>query len=488
MRTPYSNQKRFDCQTVTQVQLNLQCRDEIIPVLRGLQHIYMQPQLRKEILGLVAQDVNHDSRTDRGRQGLDYWQILVLAGVRLGCDLDYDKLQDLAEQHRALRHVMGIGDWETKVDFSWRRIRDNVCLLQPSTIEKISQALVAEGHQLHPEAAKRVRVDSFVVETNIHYPTESSLIVDGVRKTIELCVTLADAMHASGWRQHQYLLKNIKQIARHIGRISSRKGPNYQKRLEKQYRQLLKQTRRILKRAEDLCEQALSQPAGDLDLAIQTASIKHFIELTKQVCDTAQRRVLEGETVPNEDKLFSIFEPHTQLYKRGKAGQPIQFGRLLLVYEDAVGFLLHQHVMNRDAQDVDVAVEQTRTLQERLQGRIEAISFDCGFHSEENQTQLAEIVPHVCLPKKGRKQSAQQNESASEQFRQARRRHAGVESAIGALQAGNGLERCRDKTELGFERYVALGMFGRNLHTLGKLLIAQDHESANAAYSKRSAA
>jgi hypothetical protein len=158
MRKPFSHQKRFDCQSVTEVQLNLSCRDEIVPVLRGLQHIYMQRELRDEILGLVAQDVNRGSCADRGREGLDYWQILVLAGVRLGCDLDYDKLQDLAEQHRALRQVMGIGDWETEVDFSWRRIRDNVCLLEPGTIEKISQALVAEGHQLHPDAAKRVRV------------------------------------------------------------------------------------------------------------------------------------------------------------------------------------------------------------------------------------------------------------------------------------------------------------------------------------------
>jgi len=118
MRKPHANQKRFDCHPVNQVQLNLNCRDEIIPVLRSLQHIYGTPALRQEILKLVALDVNHDSRYDRGREGLDYWQILVLAGVRLGCNLDYDKLQDLAEQHRALRHIMGIGDWETQVDFS----------------------------------------------------------------------------------------------------------------------------------------------------------------------------------------------------------------------------------------------------------------------------------------------------------------------------------------------------------------------------------
>jgi predicted GNAT family N-acyltransferase len=488
MRKPHSNQKRFDCHPVNQVQLNLNCRDEIIPVLRSLQHIYSVPTLRQEILGLVASDVNHDSRHDRGREGLDYWQVLVLAGVRLGCDLDYDKLQDLAEQHRALRHIMGIGDWQEHIDFNWRRIRDNVCLLQSATIEKICHALVAEGHALAPDAAKRIRVDSFVMETNIHYPTESSLIDDGVRKVIELSVDLADELNLSGWRQHQHLLKNIAQITREIGRIAARKGANYKQRMEKQYRRLLKQTGRILRRAQDLCEQALALPAAELDVAVQTSNIKHFMDLTQQVCNTARRRVLQGETVPNEDKLFSIFEPHTQLYKRGKAGEPVQFGRLLLVYEDAAGFIVHQHLMDRAAQDVEVAVEQTRELQLRLQSHIEEISFDCGFHSPENQTELAKIVPLVCLPKKGKHQSAEQNASATKAFRRARRRHSGVEAAIGVLQAGNGLKRCRDKTESGFERYLALGVFGRNLHTLGKLLIAREDESANAAYSKRQAA
>ena len=92
MRKPHSNQKRFDCHAVHQVQLNLNCRDEIIPVLRSLQHVYSTPSLRQEILSLVAADVNRDSRHDRGREGLAYWQVLVLAGVRLGCNLDYDKL------------------------------------------------------------------------------------------------------------------------------------------------------------------------------------------------------------------------------------------------------------------------------------------------------------------------------------------------------------------------------------------------------------
>lgn len=487
MRKAYSSQRRLDCESVPDVKLNLNCRDEIVPVLCALQHIYADPDLRHEILGLVAQDVNQSSRADRGREGMDYWEVLVLAAVRLGCDLNYDKLQDLAEQHRALRQIMGIGDWDEKTEFNWRRIHDNVCLLQPATIEKISHLIVAAGHEVDPEAIRKVRVDSFVVETNIHYPTESSLIFDGTRKVIELCVMLAACFDIEGWRQHAHLLTKVKQTARRISRISSRKGGQYKQRLEKQYRVLLDRTGKVLTRARELCETLENECDLDVKELAQLADLRIFIERTEHVRDTARRRVLEGEQVPNDEKLFSIFEPHTQLYKRGKAGQPMQFGRLVLVYEDAAGFIIHQHVMPRDAQDSQVVVPQTRNVQDRFEGRIEEASFDRGFHSPENQTQLAAILTHACLPKPGSQQAAQQEAEASLTFREQRRRHPGVESAIGALQAGNGLERCRDRTELGFERYVALGVLGRNLHVLGKLLIAQEDLGCKAAFSKRAA-
>ena len=489
MRKAYSTQQRFDCETVEDVRLNLNCRDEIIPILRALQQVYSQPQLRDEILDLVARDVNDNSRTDRGREGLDYWQVLVLASVRLGCDLDYDKLQDLAEQHRALRQVMGIGDWDEDINFSWRRIHDNVSMLKPETIEKISHLIVSEGHRLEPDAVKKVRVDSFVVETNIHYPTESSLIVDGTRKVIELCVLLSATFGSDGWRQADHLLKKVKQTARQINRVSARKGKDYKKRLKHQHRKLLGRTEKILSRARELSETLeKQQPSLDLASVSQLTDLNVFIERTEQVCGTARRRVLEGEQVPNEEKLFSIFEPHTQLYKRGKAGKPMQFGRLVLVCEDGAGFISHHYVMPRDAQDQDVVVSETQKLQDRFDGRIEEASFDRGFHSPENQEALSAIIKHPCLPKPGSKQSATQLAEATVSFHKARRRHPGIESAIGALQSGNGLKRCRDATELGFERYVALGILGRNLHTLGKLVIAQEDASAKAAYSKRLAA
>jgi len=489
MRRPFSEQTRLDSQAIPNVRLNLNCRDEIVPILAGLQHIYSQPQLRDEILNLVARDVNRDSRNDRGREGLDYWHVTVLASVRLGCDLDYDKLQDLAEQHRALRQIMGIGDWQECIDFNARRIGDNIRLLQPQTIEAISHRIVDEAYRMQPDAVKKQRVDSFVVETDIHYPTESSLIVDGVRKIMELCVKLYEGYDIVGWRQHEHLLKKVKQINRQITRISARKGANYKQRMQRQYCKLLGRAKGIFERATETCETLENEYEMDFIAIARIAEIKRFMGLTQQVCDTARRRVLEGEDdVPNEDKLFSIFETHTQLYRRGKAGQPNQFGRLVMVCEDAAGFISHHYVMPRDVQDQDVAVDQTRIMQERLQNRVEEISFDRGFHSPTNQIELADIVNDVCLPKPGIKQSVEQLEVASVKFHEARQRHPGIESAIGALQSGNGLVRCRDVGEAGFERYVALAVLGRNIQALGKLIISQHDDQAAAAISYRAAA
>jgi hypothetical protein len=485
MRKAFSRQRRLDCESIPNVELNLHCRHELIPILKALQQVYSQSSARDAILDLIARDVKGDARDDCGREGLDYWQILVLAAVRLGCGLDYDQLQDLAEQHHALRQIMGLGDWDEETSFNWRRIRDNVCQLRPETIDQISQLVVAEGHRLAPTAVEQVRADSFVVETNIHWPSESTLIRDGLRKIIELCVLLATLWGLSDWRQSDHLLKKAKRLSRKIERIASRKGPAYQDRLKNEYRKLLRFSGQVLAKARELCVEIAKRETQDTSTLARLADLQIFIQRTEQVRDTARRRVLQGESVPNNEKLFSIFEPHTQLYKRGKAGEPIQFGRLVLVYEDAAGFVIHSHVLPRDAQDADVVVEQTRIAQQHMGGRIQKVSFDRAFHTPENQTALPRIVAHPCLPKRGTQQAAKQEETATVEFREARQRHPGVESAIGALQRGNDLERCRDRSEVGFRRYVALGILGRNLHVLGKLLIAQEAPDSLAAISAR---
>src|SRR3954447_3933334 len=123
--------------------------------------------------------------------------------------------------------------------------------------------------------------------------------------------------------------------------------------------------------------------------------------MTFYACDQARRRVLQEETVANGEKLFSLFEPQTQLIKRGKVPQPVEFGHRVLVIEDGAGFVCHYAILPRGDEDSEVVVEQMRQVQARLGGRIRSASFDRGFHSPDNQRALAELVAQPCLPVKG---------------------------------------------------------------------------------------
>jgi len=329
-----------------------------------------------------------------------------------------------------------------------------------------------------------------VVETNIHHPTESSLIEDGLRKVVTLAAELAESHGQPGWRQHDHLLRNVKKIVRDLRRISGAKSQGAD-RFKPGYERLLTVADDLLQRARQLLVRLHIDTAAEgidwlgVGLPGRREELLHYVQLTAQVCGTARRRVLLGEIVPNEDKIFSIYEPHTELIKRGKQPNPIQFGHKVLVIEDGAGFICHYAVAANGVLDQDMLVPAMTELQERMCGKIESASFDRGFHTPENQKQLAGLVPHPCLPKKGQKLGRQQQEDATVEFREARQSHPGVESAIGALQAGNGQERCRDKSKLGYERYVGLGILGRNLHVLGKILLAQDNAECESAKSKR---
>lgn len=488
-------EERLDCLPISEVKLNLECRDEIIPILRALQHLYAEAPLRRDLLASIGKDVNGDTSRKHGRRGLNYWEIAVLAAARLGCNLDYDKLQDLAENHRSLRHIMGIGDWQDDVDFDWRRLEDNLNKLRPETLQKINAVVVKAGHVLEPQAIESVRGDTFVVETNIHYPTESTVIGDGLRKIVNLAAELAKANDVTGWRQGKHLLKKVRGLVRAIGRASRAKGQGAG-RLQPGYEKLLALAADLLARARQLLRSLCFKPdpvaftldkvkSGTAPLTTPEAELLGFIVLTEKVCDNARRRVLEGETLANEEKIHSIFEPHTELIKRGKHPNPIEFGHKVLVIEDAAGFVVDYRVVEDGVLDQDLVVPVLRKLQKRFDGKIKSASFDRAFHTRQNQEDLAEIVSTPCIAAKGQEQGQQQQKEGTVAFRQARQHHPGVESVIGALQKGNGLKRSRNRRKRGYERYVALGILGRNLQTLGKLLLAKDQADCQAAKSKR---
>lgn len=201
--------------------------------------------------------------------------------------------------------------------------------------------------------------------------------------------------------------------------------------------------------------------------------IEGFIAHAERQIEQINRRVIQGEKIPHEEKVFSIFEPHTEWISKGKAGVPVELGLRVCIVEDGQGYILHHRVMQKETDD-QIAIDIIKETQIRYPD-FKACSFDKGFHSPKNQTELAQSLDQVVLPKKGRCNKTEQEREGSKTFRTSRRKHSAVESGINALEV-HGLDQCPDHGIDGFKRYVALAIVARNIQKLGSELIKKDRE------------
>jgi IS5 family transposase len=218
-----------------------------------------------------------------------------------------------------------------------------------------------------------------------------------------------------------------------------------------------------LKRVEEtVARMATVHPVGELQLA----KPKQFIAHAKRQIDQIERRVMKGEAIPRDEKVFSLFEPHTEWISKGKAGVPVELGVRVAVVESREGFILHHTVMEKQTDD-QIAVAIVKETQTHFPS-FKACSFDKGFHSPANQTELQAMLDQVTLPKKGKLSSTDEARETSDAFVAARKAHSAVESGINALEV-HGLDRCLDHGIDGFKRYVALAVVSRNIQKIGQI-------------------
>lgn len=189
--------------------------------------------------------------------------------------------------------------------------------------------------------------------------------------------------------------------------------------------------------------------------------------------DQIRRRILNKEDIPHEEKLFSLFEPHTEWISKGKAGVPVELGLRVCVMEDSNRFILHHQVMEKQTDD-QIAIDMVAETKKRF-SELQSVSMDKGFHSPANQQALKEHVEYVVLPRKGRRTQAIMEQESEAEFVRLRCQHSAVESAINALEV-HGLDRCLDHGVIGFKRYVALAVVARNIQRLGAVLRQQELE------------
>jgi hypothetical protein len=485
MREIIKPQLQLGEQDIGAIVIDARSRDDIPRLLRGLQHIYTTAELREQVFSILAEvlaqrpDGEGPVSPETGRPGMAQWQILVLGTLRLGLNADYDRIAELANQHRTVRQMLGHSDWSDATQWHVQTLKDNLRLFTPEVLERINQIVVEAGHALvkkTPDDALEVRADSFVVETNVHFPTDINLLADAIRKVIEISAALSEAEGLSDWRQSAHNLRGVKKAYRRVQQLKRSTAKDPEKRAAR-----LEEIQAAHRDYLALCEDFLARAARTkitlqhgfgLPEAMFTALDDFMVHAERQI-DQVRRRVLQGERIPHGEKVFSIFEPHTEWISKGKAGVPVELGLKVTVSEDQFGFILSHRVMQHETDD-QVAVPVVEDLAKRYPS-IASVSFDKGFHSQANQQQLAEIVDFPVLPKKGKRSKVEQAREHNPRFQRLRRRHSAVESAINALEA-HGLDRCPDHGIDGFKRYVALAVVARNLHRLGAVLLAREAE------------
>lgn len=301
---------------------------------------------------------------------------------------------------------------------------------------------------------------------------------DAIRKTIKTCVQLCDAHDLTEWRQSVYLLRAFKKSYRNIQRLKHSTSKDEVKREAKQdqikdaHQIYIDQANGFVQRARitsELLKNDYSLPS------ILLAELEGYVIHAERQIDQIRRRVLQGEKIPHNEKVFSIFQPHTEWISKGKAGVSVELGMRVCVIEDQYRFILHHQIMEKTTDD-QIAVSIVKQTQTRFPA-LKAISMDKGFHSPSNQTELKEILDRVVLPKKGRLSEADKARESDAEFIHLRRQHSAVESAINALEV-HGLDKCPDHGIDGFKRYVALAVVARNIQRLGAVLREQEKQQA----------
>ena len=340
MREVHRQQFQIGEVPVEKIWINPKSRDDIPAVLKGLQHIWCDETLRARLFELLDEHILPEADRTVGRPGMDLWQILVLGVLKQGLNCDFDRLHDLVNHHETVRAFLGHSDFGDKTRYECQTVQDNVSLLTPELLSAVGRLVVESGHKVakkKPGEPLRGRCDSFVVETDVHYPTDVNLLWDAVRCLVRETGRAARRHAVGGWRQWRHLSKEVRKLFN--GVRSTRRAKRRPERVEA----YLERCRSLVERAANTVD-VLRNKGVD---GITCQSIQSFILHAQRQIDQVERRLLRDETIPHAEKVFSIFEDHTRWVSKGKAGTPVELGVPVALIEDQYQFILHHRILWR---------------------------------------------------------------------------------------------------------------------------------------------
>ena len=449
---------------------------EFEPELRVLDRLLEDDAILHQVKADLARRCPHS--LTRGRHSTPVEAILRLLVVKRLYQWSYEETEHFVGDSLVLRqfcrlYLQPVPDDTTLI--RWAK------LIGPTTLQQINERVVELATQLKVTRGRKLRVDSTVVETNIHYPTDSALVGDGVRiisRLLHKAKTVLGTGTDLGKSVFRSRTRSVRRIAQQLHRIARRKGEEAAEDLKQAYSKLLdiaQASRRQAARVREALQEQVTKQAKRV-----REQLDHFLPLVDQAIEQAARRVLHGERVPAREKLLSLHEPHTQVIKRHKAGKPTEFGRKLWLGEVEGGIISEFRLLEDggglDHSEVPASLE---AHQQHFGRPPNLLAGDRGVFSPENEELAHKLkIKQIVLPKTGRVSKERKAHESQSWFRRGFRFRAGIEGRIRVLKRDFGLDRCLDHGEDGMERWVGWGIVTANLAKIAETQAARSVKAA----------
>ena len=423
----------------------------------------------EEMIEAIRDDLRRGLKNpDTGRKGLTPQQVLrslILMRVK---NWDYRELRERIADGLTLRRFADFYSQPVPKHDAFQRA---FIRLTPQTLRLVNALLVQAAVAVGLEDGRKLRVDTTVVETDIHHPTDNTLLWDVVRVVTRLVGRLAVAIERpiKGFRNRSRAARRRMQA---LQRMTTTQRRAWQRG---KYRELIGIAADVVERARRGLRQTRKVRGKDLlCLAIDELrrQIDYYCGLGARVIDQARRRVLQGEQVPNAEKIYSIFEPHTDLIKRGKVRTPLEFGHNVFLAESAQGLITQYEVLNGNPSDEDHVEPSLSRHKATFGSAPQLYGSDRGFFNANNVTACERSgVEVACIPQRGGKKTvARAAYEKSPAFKQGQRFRAGIEGRISVLFRGRGMKRCLAEGRERFELWVGAAVLANNLLTITSLL------------------
>lgn len=474
MRKRFEQQLKIGQIPISQIEVNTKYRGAFSKLVLSLKKLYLTPEYNERIFSIL-EDKIVKGKKKTGRPGMDLWVLFVMAQTRLCLNTSYDELHRMANNDKMFREIMGIEteDGFERIEFEYQNILDNVTLLDDETVRKLNDVVVEMGHDVFKKKeaeALRLKTDSFVVESNVHFPTDYNLLWDSGRKCMDIMGKfIKKYKHVTGWRKRGYWYRSLKSKMRALGQVGKSGGKGKEERLLQAATDYLDTARLFL---DKLKKEKPNLPLGDTRDFELHLELEYYQSMLEKHIDLVERRIIKGETIPHWEKLFSIFETYTEWITKGKQNPGVELGKNLQVTTDQFHLIVDYKIMEHEVDKSCVIPLADRILPRYNVG---SWSFDKGFYSKDNKELLGLFIHHLVMPKKGKLNQKEQEQESERAFKKTRNQHSAIESNINELEH-RGLDRCPDKGYAHFKRYVGLGVCAYNLHRIGAELMRQARE------------